>query len=217
MSASWPAPNVAPGTVVTVGPGCAWSWLIRQLLNPCHIDPKTQRPRTQRSGATHGQSIGGGGHRPYGADWHRKYHLLRRHLETGTPLTPDTTTGSINLGSWATRQLTRWKSLEEGQRRLLAALDLTPATSTLTPRPAARRAFAETVQLLELFLYRERRCPTARETITVDGDTVKIGPWFAKARAKHRAGQLPEGHGALVACLFNGDWTDDRAEPGCLV
>ncbi|WP_461090401.1 hypothetical protein [Streptomyces incanus] len=51
---------------------------------------------------------------------------------------------------------------------------------------------------MELFLHREGRAPAARETIRVDGDTVKIGAWLAKARTKHRAGQLPdEGSGSL--------------------
>ncbi|MFE7393983.1 hypothetical protein [Streptomyces sp. NPDC057582] len=121
--------------------------------------------------------------------------------------------GSINLGSWATRQLTRWKTLEDGQRQLVAALDLTPAPSTLTPRPATRRAFAETVQFLELFLHRERRAPAARKASTVDGDTVKIGPWFAKMRTKHRAGQLDPEHERLVAALFEGDWTAKDPAP----
>ncbi|MEV8628545.1 Helicase associated domain protein [Streptomyces sp. NPDC051079] len=150
---------------------------------------------------------------PHGPDWHRKYHLLRRHLETGQPLTPDTTAGSINLGSWTTRQLTGWKNLKPGQHHLLAALGLTPATSPLAPRPAARRTFAETVQILELFLHRERRAPAARETITVDGDTVKIGPWFAKTRTKMRAGQLDAGHAQLVAALFENEWTDETPTP----
>ncbi|MEU7011848.1 Helicase associated domain protein [Streptomyces sp. NPDC046332] len=150
---------------------------------------------------------------PHGADWHRKYHLVRRHLETGHPLAPDTTAGNINLGSWAIRQLTRWNALETGQRQLLSALDITPATSPLAMSPAPRRSFAETVQILELFLHRERRAPAARETITVDGTTVKIGPWFAKARTKHRAGQLDAQHEQLVAALFDGDWTSENPAP----
>ncbi|MEU2119446.1 Helicase associated domain protein [Streptomyces sp. NPDC016459] len=150
---------------------------------------------------------------PHGPDWHRKYHLLRRHLETGQPLSPDTTAGSINLGSWTTRQLTTWKNLQPGQHRLLTALGLTPATSPLTPRPTTRRTFAQTVQILEHFLHRERRAPAARETITVDGDTVKIGPWFAKTRTKHRAGQLDAEHERLVAALFEGAWTDENPVP----
>ncbi|SDN74753.1 DEAD/DEAH box helicase [Streptomyces wuyuanensis] len=150
---------------------------------------------------------------PYGPDWHRKYHLVRRHVETGQPLTPDTHAGTINLGSWAARQLTAWSTLDPCQHRLLAALDLTPATSDLTPRPTTRRTFAQTVQILELFLHRERRAPTARETITVDGDTVKIGPWFAKTRTKMRAGQIKAEQAQLVAALFDGDWTDENPVP----
>ncbi|MFJ9080348.1 Helicase associated domain protein [Streptomyces sp. NPDC102278] len=150
---------------------------------------------------------------PYGPDWHRKYHLARHHIETGRPLTPDTVAAGTNIGSWAIRQLTQWTSLEPGQRELLAALDLTPATSTLAPRPADRRTFAETVQILELFLHRERRAPAARESITVDGDTIKIGPWFAKARTKHRAGQLNPEHERLLAALFEDEWTDESPSP----
>ncbi|MEU5241642.1 hypothetical protein ACH4UR_35630 [Streptomyces lydicus] len=40
-------------------------------------------------------------------------------------------------------------------------------------------------------------------TIRVDGETVKIGAWLAKARTKHRADQLPESHVRLVAALFD--------------
>ncbi|WP_225828759.1 hypothetical protein [Streptomyces naphthomycinicus] len=51
-------------------------------------------------------------------------------------------------------------------------------------------------------LHREGRIPAARETIRVDGDTVKIGVWLAKARHRHRPGQLPV---RLVAALFDGN------------
>nr|WP_272898533.1 helicase associated domain-containing protein [Streptomyces sp. MOE7] len=150
---------------------------------------------------------------PYGPDWHRKYHLLRRHLETGQPLDPDTRAGSTNLGSWATRQLTQWKTLKGSQRQLLEALNLTPQNSTLAPRAGARRNFAETVQVLELFLHRERRAPAARETITLDGVTVKIGSWFAKMRTKHRAGELGAEHARLMDALFEGEWTGENPTP----
>ncbi|WP_187282508.1 DEAD/DEAH box helicase [Streptomyces sp. MS191] len=150
---------------------------------------------------------------PNGPDWHRKYHLVRRHLETGQLLTPDTTTGSTSLGSWAIRQLTQWTSLEASQRQLLEALNLTPENGALTPRPTVRRTFAQTVQILELFLHRERRAPAARETITVDGDTVRIGPWFAKIRTKQRAGELDVEHERLVAALFEGEWTQANPVP----
>ncbi|MFB8038195.1 hypothetical protein ACFC5Z_35800 [Streptomyces sp. NPDC056004] len=71
------------------------------------------------------------------------------------------------------------------------------------------------VQLLELFLHREGRASMARETIRVDGDTVEIGAWLAKARTKHRVGQLPEDHARLVAALFAGDRTTEAARPRC--
>jgi hypothetical protein len=63
------------------------------------------------------------------------------------------------------------------------------------------------------------RCDGARPSaaIRVDGDTVKIGAWLAKARTKHRSGQLPDHHVRLVAALFEGDWTAEDAIPAVLV
>ncbi|WP_405680126.1 Helicase associated domain protein [Streptomyces sp. NBC_01238] len=157
---------------------------------------------------------------PYGADWHRKYHLLHAHLTAGTDpatLTTNTILGSVKIGSWLARQLTQWDKLDPGQHQLLTDLDLTPTTNPLTPPRRTRRTFEQTVQLLELFLHREGRTPTARETITVDGERVQIGPWLAKARTKKRAGQLPPDQDTLLAVLFDGDWTGDSAEPVALV
>ncbi|MER7183599.1 Helicase associated domain protein [Streptomyces hyaluromycini] len=156
---------------------------------------------------------------PHGADWHRKYHLLHAHLTAGNDpgaLRPDTVLGTVKIGSWLARQLTRWSSLHPGQQHLLSQLGLTADTNPLTPPRRTRRTFEQTAQLLELFLHRERRAPTAREEITVDGEHVKIGPWLAKARTRHRAGQLPQEHAALVATLFDGDWTDETARPAVL-
>lgn len=152
----------------------------------------------------------------HGADWHRKYHLLRAHLAAGhdpAALTRDTVLGTVKIGSWLHRQLTAWTRLETGQQHLLTTLGLSAEANPLAPARRTRRTFEETVQLLELFLHRERRAPTAREEITVDGDTVKIGPWFAKARTKHRSGQLDTGHERLVAALFDGDWIDEDVAP----
>ncbi|MEV8047724.1 Helicase associated domain protein [Streptomyces griseoluteus] len=156
---------------------------------------------------------------PHGADWHRKYHLLRAHLASGADpaaLTRDTQLGGVKIGSWLHRQLTTWQALTDGQQQLMTVLGLTPETNPLAPARRTRRTFEETVQLLELFLHREGRTPAARETIRVDGDTVKLGAWLAKARTKHRARQLPEAHGRLVAALFDGDWTAEEAVPAVL-
>ncbi|MEU7738735.1 helicase associated domain-containing protein, partial [Streptomyces griseus] len=158
-------------------------------------------------------------HLPHGADWQRKYHLLRTHLQAGNDpaaLTPDTRIAGVNITSWLTRQLARWTTLHPGQRDLLSALNLTPTASPLAPPRSTRRTFAQTVQLLELFLHRHGRAPTARETLRVDGDTVQIGPWFAKTRTKHRDGQLPADHAALVAALFDGDWCAPDPAPAAL-
>lgn len=82
--------------------------------------------------------------------------------------------------------------------------------SLLAPARRTRRTFEQTVQLLELFLYREGRAPAAREEITVDGESVRIGPWLAKTLTKHRAGQLYTDRERLIAALFDGDWTDEN-------
>ncbi|MFI8834892.1 Helicase associated domain protein [Streptomyces afghaniensis] len=156
---------------------------------------------------------------PHGADWHRKYHLLRTHLATGADLaalTRDTLLAGVKIGSWLHRQLTTWPALHPGQQHLMTALGLTPDTNPLAPARRTRRTFKQTVQLLELFLHREGRAPTARETIRVDGDTVNLGAWLAKARTKHRTGQLPEAHAHLIATLFDGDWTTEAALPAVL-
>ncbi|MFF3883542.1 hypothetical protein [Streptomyces sp. NPDC001914] len=47
----------------------------------------------------------------------------------------------------------------------------------------------------------------------VDGDTVRFGAWFAKARTSHRDGRLPEAHSRLAAMLFDGDGTTVGAVP----
>jgi superfamily II DNA or RNA helicase len=154
---------------------------------------------------------------PYGSDWHRKYHLLRAHLAAGhdpAALTADTHLGVVKVGSWLRRQFSTWDTLDSGQQRLLAAVGLTPEGHGLAGRSRpARRTFTQTVQILELFLHREHRAPTAREEITVDGETVKIGPWLAKTRTRQRSGQLSPEQAGLVASLFDGDWTDDTSVP----
>ncbi|WP_236670422.1 hypothetical protein [Streptomyces antimycoticus] len=122
----------------------------------------------------------------------------------------------MKIGSWLHRQLTTWHSLHPGQQELMTSLGLTSESNPLTPARRPRRTFEQTVQLLELFLHREGRAPAAREAIRVDGDTVKIGAWLAKACTKHSSGQLPEEHVSLVAALFDGDWTAEDAVPAVL-
>jgi superfamily II DNA or RNA helicase len=156
---------------------------------------------------------------PHGADWHRKYHLLRAHLADGADpaaLTRDTLLAGVKIGSWLHRQLTTWPALHPGQQHLMASLGLTPDTNPLVPARRTRRTFAQTVQLLELFLRREGRAPAARETIRVDGEKVRIGAWLAKTRTKHRSGHLDAGHERLVSALFDGDWTDEATAPAAV-
>ncbi|MER7001212.1 Helicase associated domain protein [Streptomyces sp. NPDC000410] len=159
-------------------------------------------------------------HLPHGADWHRKYGLLRAHIADGADpaaLTSDTVLGGVKIGSWLGRQFSTWSTLHPGQQNLLTHLGLTPDTSPLAPARRSRRTFEQTVQLLELFLHREGRAPSARETIAVDGESVRIGPWLAKTRTRHRSGRLPTEQERLVAALFDGDWRDENAVPAAVI
>jgi hypothetical protein len=131
-------------------------------------------------------------------------------------LTRDTLLAGVKTGSWLHRQPTAWQTLDPGQQQLMTALGLTPESNPLTPARRLRRAFEQTVQFLEPFLHREGRAPAARETIRVDGETVRIGAWLAKACTKHRAEELPTEHVDLVAALFDGDWTAEDAAPAVL-
>ncbi|MFI1303374.1 DEAD/DEAH box helicase [Streptomyces sioyaensis] len=189
------------------------AWLAEQR----HLAAKNQLDQTRADALT---SLAPDWRLPHGADWHRKYHLLRAHLADGADsaaLTRDTLLAGVKIGSWLHRQLTTWHTLHPGQQQLMTSLGLTPERTPLAPARRTRRTFEQTVQLLELFLHREGRAPAARETIRVDGDTVKIGAWLAKARTKHRSGQLPDNHVRLVAALFEGDWTAEDAVPAVLV
>ncbi|MFI9835243.1 Helicase associated domain protein [Streptomyces sp. NPDC051913] len=146
---------------------------------------------------------------PHGADWHRKYHALRRHLEAGhhpTTLTRDTMIGDVKAGSWLHRQLATWNRLGPAQRELLTQLGLIPGQIDLDRPPtpsrtpaARRRSFTETLQILAHFLERWQRTPGAREWIEVDGERVMIGPWLAKTRTKLKSGQLPSGQQQLLS------------------
>ncbi|MEV7817713.1 helicase associated domain-containing protein [Streptomyces flaveolus] len=114
------------------------------------------------------------------------------------------------LGVRAGRRLTTWQALAPGQQQLLTALGLTPGINPLAPGRRPRRSFDRPAPGT---LPPPRRAPTVRETIRVDGDTVNLGAWLAKARTKHRTGQLPGDHARLVAALFDGDWTTETTAP----
>ncbi|MFJ9154180.1 Helicase associated domain protein [Streptomyces sp. NPDC102270] len=159
---------------------------------------------------------------PHGPDWHRKYHLLRRHIEAGnhpSTLRPDTVIHSAKTGSWLYRQFTTWSRLQPGQRDLLARLGLTPDHVTLDqeaavggPGTSRRRTFAQTAEILQLFVQRWGRTPGTREWIEVDGDRVMIGPWLAKARTKRNSGQLPYNHAELLSQILQEDWTTPQKD-----
>ncbi|MEU8581901.1 DEAD/DEAH box helicase [Streptomyces abikoensis] len=155
---------------------------------------------------------------PHGPDWHRKYHLLARHLQDGhdpATLRRDTVIDSVKAGTWLHRQLTTWNTLDDGQRRLLARLGLTPDHITLpakktttapttpsAPKARKRRSFEQTATLLRAFVERHGRPPGAREEIAADGERVMIGPWLCKVRMAQRNGQLSESRSQLVQSIL---------------
>jgi len=69
---------------------------------------------------------------PHGPDWHRKYHLLRRHIEAGH--SPDTlhrgtVIDDVKMGSWLHRQLSTWDRLAPAQRAALQR-DVLPSSGS---------------------------------------------------------------------------------------
>ncbi|GAB2966332.1 Helicase associated domain protein [Streptomyces heilongjiangensis] len=158
---------------------------------------------------------------PHGPDWHRKHHLLRRHIEAGnhpTTLRRDTVIDGVKVGSWLHRQFTTWNKLSDGQQALLTRLGLTPDQTSLSRREMTsgealpigrtRRTFEQTATLLRAFVERHGRTPSAREWIEVDGQRVMIGPWLCKTRTKQKTGQLPEKHSQLMRKILHDDWTE---------
>ncbi|MER6686333.1 DEAD/DEAH box helicase [Streptomyces olivaceoviridis] len=160
---------------------------------------------------------------PHGPDWHRKYHLLRRHIEAGhDPATwhRDLTINGVKAGGWLHRQLTAWTRLDDGQRALLTHLSLTPDQVPLhtqktntTPGTRTRRSFHQTAELLRLFVERWDRPPNAREWMEVDGERVMIGPWLCKVRTKQNLRQLTDEQSQLMAKILKDEWGTTDREP----
>lgn len=164
---------------------------------------------------------------PHGPDWHRKYHLLRRHIEAGhhpATLRRDTVVDGVKAGSWLHRHLTTWNKLSDGQRDSFTRLGLTPDQIQLPvhkmtsdePRPSGRtrRTFEQTTTLLRAFMERHGRVPGAREWIEVDGQRIMIGPWLCKTRTKQNAGQLPEKYSQLMRDILLEDWPATTTKEG---
>ncbi|MEV5676460.1 Helicase associated domain protein [Streptomyces sp. NPDC052179] len=162
---------------------------------------------------------------PYGPDWHRKYHLLRRHIEAGnhpTTLRRDMIIDGAKAGSWLHRQLTNWPQLDPGQHALLARLGLTPDQVPLpapkptpsTASPRRRRSFAQHALLLRAFVERHGRPPGAREWIEADGERVMIGPWLSKTRTKHKSDQLAQEESQLMQEILHENWTAPPSTTG---
>ncbi|GAA0683989.1 DEAD/DEAH box helicase [Streptomyces thermocarboxydus] len=154
---------------------------------------------------------------PHGPDWHRKYHLLRRHIEAGNSpaaLHRDTVIDEVKAGSWLHRQLSTWDRLAPAQQALLTRLQLTPANPLTPARPASlptakrrRRSFEQNAQILQLFVEHWNRPPGAREWIEIDGERIMIGPWLCKARTRRDAGQLAKEQDDLMLRILQEAWT----------
>ncbi|WP_371524524.1 Helicase associated domain protein [Streptomyces sp. NBC_01283] len=145
---------------------------------------------------------------PHGADWHRKYHLLRRHLEAGhdpATLRRDTAIEGVKIGSWLQRQLTTFTILEPAQRALLSRIGADPARLRLPIGKRARRSFEQNAELLRAFTERQGRLPGAREWIEADGARVEIGSWLRRVRAKQNEGQLTEEQDRLLSEITPAD------------
>ncbi|MGW6456812.1 Helicase associated domain protein [Streptomyces sp. NPDC055078] len=159
---------------------------------------------------------------PHGPDWHRKYHLLRRHIEAGhspAALHRDTVIDEVKVGGWLHRQLSAWDRLVPAQQALLARLQLTPATPLPPARPTGppaakrrRRSFEQNAQILRFFVEHWNRPPGAREWIEIDGERIMIGPWLCKTRSRRDAGQLAQDHNDLMAQILQAAWTAPAPE-----
>ncbi|MEV8022790.1 Helicase associated domain protein [Streptomyces sp. NPDC086554] len=145
---------------------------------------------------------------PHGADWHRKYHLLRRHLEAGhdpATLRRDTVIEGVKIGSWLQRQLTTFTTLTPAQRALLSRIGADPARLRLPVGKHARRSFEKNAELLRAFTERQCRLPGAREWIEADGARVEIGSWLRRIRAKQNEGRLTEEQDHLLSEIIPAD------------
>ncbi|MEU3290268.1 hypothetical protein [Streptomyces longwoodensis] len=98
----------------------------------------------------------------------------------------------------------------------MTALEVTSEANPLAPARRSPCTFKETVQVPGLFLHHESRVRAARETGRVDGDTVTLSASLAKARRRHRSGQLPAPV-RLVVVLSEGTGPAEDAVPAALV
>ncbi|MFI0980710.1 Helicase associated domain protein [Streptomyces sp. NPDC021093] len=186
----------------------------RALTRKGHLDPTRE---TQLTALDADWTL------PHGPDWHRKYHVLRRHIEAGhdpATLHRDLVIDGVKAGGWLHRQLTTWPRLEDRQRTLLTRLGLTPdqvplpaRSTSATPGPRTRRSFHQTAELLRLFVERWGRPPSAREWMEVDGERIMIGPWLCKVRTKQNLHQLTHKQSQLMTRILKDDWTTTDREP----
>ncbi|MFC1421267.1 DEAD/DEAH box helicase [Streptacidiphilus cavernicola] len=155
---------------------------------------------------------------PHGPDWTRKYHLIRTYLHSaGDPqllLTGPLDLDGVNATGWLQRQHTLWDQLTAAQRDLLAQVRLSPQDGPVRSPKAPRRTFEQSIEILRLFTEANRRFPSKRDPVTVNGESVQIGAWFCKMKVKDRSEiPLTPQQRQLMEDHFGPGWHDEHATP----
>ncbi|MGW4690435.1 Helicase associated domain protein [Streptomyces sp. NPDC004244] len=133
--------------------------------------------------------------------WQRRYALLHQHVsDGGSPaVAPGHMAAGEDIGVWCARQRATWDTLGPEQRRLLAALGMTPATGS-TPdagRVAQDDNFRRNLTAAHAYAQREGHLNVPRKHVeTLDGTEIKLGIWISNQRSR-RTNLPPERIGAL--------------------
>ncbi|MEU3910404.1 Helicase associated domain protein [Streptomyces sp. NPDC029721] len=128
--------------------------------------------------------------------WQRRYVLLHRHVsEGGSPaVAPGHMTAGEDIGVWCARQRAAWDTLGPEQRRLLAALGMTPDTGC-TPdagRVAQNDKFRRNLSAAQAYAQREGHLNIPRKHVeSLDGTEIKLGIWVSNQRSR-KASLPPE-------------------------
>ncbi|WP_312845911.1 Helicase associated domain protein [Streptomyces sp. WAC05292] len=133
--------------------------------------------------------------------WQRRYALLHRHVsEGGSPaVAPGHMTAGEDIGVWCARQRAAWDTLGPEQRRLLAALGMTPDTggTPATSRVTQDDSFRRNLAAAQAYSQREGNLNIPRKHVEIlDGREIRLGVWISNQRSR-RTNLSPERIGAL--------------------
>jgi hypothetical protein len=137
--------------------------------------------------------------------WYRARDFVRRH---GPVHCGDNLEGLPRwLGLWLRQQITHYRQLQEGQRRLLAELGLHEGEiKRFHAWPGRRHPVGEALALASAFAARHAHLVPSRTT-TVDG--FALGSWLVKARVRQRQAGRPTRLGQRLTaldCWWNPPW-----------